>query len=160
MSALRVSIVGGSGYAGGDPEQANYKAVCTGKSGHAESIEITFDPSKITYGELMRVFFTVHNPTTLNYQKPDSGPQYRSAIFYQSDAEKALAAEYIRQLDASGKFDDPIVTSLEPLETFFPAEGYHQDFVKHNPDHGYVKAWAVPKLKKLEKMQKADKSKA
>ncbi|MCF6284680.1 MAG: bifunctional methionine sulfoxide reductase B/A protein [Candidatus Hydrogenedentes bacterium] len=149
-----------SGYAGGDPKQANYEAVCSGKSGHAEVIEITFDPSKVTYGELMRVFFTLHNPTTLNYQKPDRGTQYRSAIFYQNEAEKALAAAYIKQLDASGKFSDPIVTSLEALEKFYPAEKYHQDFVKRNPNHGYVKAWAIPKLKKLKQMQTADKAKA
>ena len=147
-----------SGYAGGDAKSANYKAVCTGRTNHAEVIEITYDPSKITYGALMRVFFTLHDPTTLNYQKPDTGPQYRSAIFYQSDAEKALAEAYITQLDATGKFKKPIVTTLEPLEKFYPAEDYHQDFVKHNPDHGYVQAWAIPKLKKLDKMLKADKA--
>ena len=140
-----------SGYAGGNPDMANYKAVCTGRSGHAESIEITYDPSKITYGELMRVFFTLHDPTTLNYQKPDRGTQYRSVIFYQNDEEKSLAEAYIKQLNASGKFDTPIVTSLEPLKGFFPAENYHQDFVKKNPDHPYVRRWSVPKLKKLEK---------
>jgi peptide methionine sulfoxide reductase msrA/msrB len=149
-----------SGYAGGDPKLANYKAVCTGRSGHAEVIQINYDPSKISYGSLMRVFFTTHDPTTLNYQKPDRGPQYRSSIFYQSDAEKALAAAYIEELNASGKFSDPIVTTLEPLETFFPAEDYHQDFVKLNPNHGYVRSWALPKLEKLDKMLKADKSEA
>ncbi len=149
-----------SGYAGGDAKGANYKAVCTGTTGHAEVIEISYDPSRITYGQLLRVFFTVHDPTTLNYQKPDSGTQYRSAIFYQSDAEKALAEAYIAQLTATGKFGGPIVTTLEPLEKFYPAEEYHQDFVKKNPNHGYVQAWAVPKLHKLEKMLKADKAAA
>lgn len=147
-----------SGYAGGDAKGANYKAVCTGTTGHAEVIEIAYDPAKITYGQLMRVFFTVHDPTTLNYQKPDSGTQYRSAIFYQSDAEKALAEAYIAELNATGHFGAPIVTTLEPLEKFYAAEDYHQDFVVHNPNHGYVQMWAVPKLKKLEKMLEADKA--
>ncbi len=145
-----------SGYSGGDAKGANYKAVCTGTTGHAEVIEIAYDPAKISYGELMRVFFTLHDPTTLNYQKPDTGTQYRSAIFYHSDAEKALAESYIKQLNESGKFSDPIVTTLEPLEKFYPAEDYHQDFVKHNPRHPYVVRWALPKLEKLDKMLKAD----
>ncbi len=145
-----------SGYSGGDAKGANYKAVCTGTTGHAEVIEIAYDPAKISYGQLMRVFFTLHDPTTLNYQKPDSGTQYRSAIFYQSDAEKALAERYIKQLNETGKFSDPIVTTLEPLEKFYPAEDYHQDFVKHNPRHPYVVRWALPKLEKLDRMLKAD----
>lgn len=147
-----------SGYAGGDAKQANYKAVCTGSTGHAEAIEITYDPSKITYGALLRVFFTTHDPTTLNRQGPDSGTQYRSAVFYQDDAEKKLVADYIAQLDATGKLKNPIVTKLEPLEKFYPAEGYHQDYVKLNPNQPYIQMNAIPKVKKLHKMLDADKA--
>lgn len=145
-----------SGYAGGDAKQANYRAVCTGTTGHAESIEITYDPSKITYGALLRVFFTTHDPTSLNRQGADEGTQYRSAIFYQDDAEKERAAAYIAQLNASGKFDQPIVTSLEKLDAFYEAEEYHQDYVKHNPDKPYIVYNALPKVKKLHKMLDAD----
>lgn len=146
-----------SGYTGGDAKQANYKAVCTGTTGHAEAIEITYDPSKITYGALLRVFFTTHDPTTLNRQGADQGTQYRSAIFYQDDAEKERAAAYIAELNASGKFDSPIVTTLEPLGDFFVAEEYHQDYVKHNPGQPYIQFNALPKVKKLHKMLEADK---
>lgn len=146
-----------SGYAGGDAKQANYKAVCTGTTGHAEAIQITYDPSKITYGALLRVFFTTHDPTTLNRQGPDSGTQYRSAVFYQDEAEKARVESYIAELNASGKFDGPIVTTLEPLTEFFEAEEYHQDYVKHNPGQPYIQFNALPKVKKLHKMLEADK---
>jgi len=146
-----------SGYTGGDPKQANYKAVCTGTTGHAEAIEITYDPSKVTYGALMRIFFTTHDPTTLNRQGPDEGTQYRSAIFYQDEAEKERAAAYIAELNASGKFDAPIVTTLEALDTFYIAEEYHQDYVKHNPGQPYIQFNAIPKVKKYQKMLEADK---
>ena len=146
-----------SGYTGGDAKQANYKAVCSGTTGHAEAIEITYDPSKVTYGALLRVFFTTHDPTTLNRQGADQGTQYRSAIFYQDDAEKERAAAYIVELNASGKFDSPIVTTLEPLGDFFVAEEYHQDYVKHNPGEPYIQYNALPKVKKLHKMLEADK---
>lgn len=146
-----------SGYTGGDAKQANYKAVCTGTTGHAEAIEITYDPSKLTYGALMRVFFTTHDPTTLNRQGADQGTQYRSAIFYQDEAEKERATAYIAELNASGKFDAPVVTTLEPLGQFFEAEEYHQDYVKHNPNQPYIQFNAIPKVKKLHKMLEADK---
>lgn len=145
-----------SGYTGGDPARANYKAVTTGTTGHAEAIEIIYDPSKLTYGQLLRVFFTTHDPTTLNRQGPDTGTQYRSAIFYQDEEEKAHAEAYIAQLNASGKFSKPIVTTLEPLTEFFTAEDYHQDYLKHNPNQPYIQFNAVPKVQKLKKMLEAD----
>ena len=145
------------GYTGGISKDPTYEAVKTGTTGHAEAIEITYDPSKITYGALLRVFFTTHDPTTLNRQGADQGTQYRSAIFYQDDAEKERAAAYIAELNASGKFDSPIVTTLEPLGDFFVAEEYHQDYVKHNPGQPYIQFNALPKVKKLHKMLEADK---
>lgn len=147
-----------SGYSGGDAKQANYKAVCTGTTGHAEAIEITYDPSRITYGALLRVFFTTHDPTSLNRQGADAGTQYRSAIFYQDDTEKERAAAYIAELNALGKFEKPIVTTLEPLSQFFEAEEYHQDYVKNNPNQPYIQMNAIPKVKKLHKMLDADKA--
>jgi peptide-methionine (S)-S-oxide reductase len=118
-----------SGYSGGDADTANYKAVCTGQTGHAEAIRITYDPAKLTFGELLRVHFATHDPTTLNRQGADKGTQYRSAIFYADDEEKHVAEAYIRQLDEAKVFSSPIVTTLEPLAAFYPAEEYHQDYV-------------------------------
>jgi peptide methionine sulfoxide reductase msrA/msrB len=146
-----------SGYTGGTAETANYEAVCTGTTGHAEAIEITYDPSKLTYGTLLRVFFTTHDPTTLNQQGADRGTQYRSAIFYQDEAEKNRAAAYIAQLNAAEKFGKPIVTTLEPLETFYKAEDYHQEYSLKNPNKPYIKFNALPKVQKLHKMLEADK---
>ena len=143
-----------SGYSGGDPRQANYEAVCTGKTGHAEAIQITYDSSKVTYGQLLRIFFATHNPTTLNRQGPDSGTQYRSAIFFTTDEQKAVAEAYIQQLTEAKKFPKPIVTALEPMNGFFPAEDYHQDFARQNPQHPYIKMWAEPKMEKLQEMLK------
>ncbi len=144
-----------SGYIGGDPERADYKAVCTGTTGHAEAIEITYDPAKRSVGDLLRVFFSTHDPTTKDMQYPDRGTQYRSAVFYKDDAEKALTDAYIQQLNAAKAFTDPIVTTLEPLSEFFPAEAYHQDFLKQNSDHPYMKRWYPAKKAKLEKLLKA-----
>ena len=144
-----------SGYIGGDPERADYKAVCTGTTGHAEAIEITYDPAKRSVGDLLRVFFSTHDPTTKDMQYPDRGTQYRSAVFYKDDAEKALTEAYIQQLNAAKAFDDPIVTTLEPLSEFYPAEAYHQDFLKQNSDHPYMKRWYPAKKAKLEKLLKA-----
>jgi peptide-methionine (S)-S-oxide reductase len=138
-----------SGYAGGDNTDANYKAVSAGKTRHAEAVKITYDPAKISYGTLLRVFFATHDPTTRDRQGPDRGPQYRSAIFYATDEQKDVAQAYIRQLDRAKAFDKPIVTTLERLEKFHPAEDYHQDFVARNPAHPYVRAWVPAKLKKL-----------
>jgi len=134
-----------SGYAGGSKDTADYKAVSTGKTGHAEAVKIIYDPSKITYEDLLRVHFATHDPTTKNRQGADVGPQYRSAIFYANDREKALAGAFI---------DDPIVTTLEPLEGFYEAEQYHQNFVCNNPNQGYVRAVALPKVEKVRKQFK------
>lgn len=140
-----------SGYAGGSKETANYRAVCNGDTGHAEAVRITYDPAKISYAQLLRVFFTTHNPTTLNRQGPDTGTQYRSAIFYLNDEQKQVAEAYIKQLNEAKIFRDPIVTSLEPLkpDAFYPAEAYHQNFVACNPDHGYIRQQALPKIEKV-----------
>jgi len=138
-----------SGYAGGTKETADYETVCTGTTGHAEAIKITYDPSKITYGQLLRVFFTIHDPTTKDAQGPDHGHQYRSAIFYQSPDEKRVAEAYIQQLNESHAFAKPIVTTLEPYTGFYPAEAYHQDYVTHHPDNPYIQQFALPKLRKV-----------
>jgi peptide-methionine (S)-S-oxide reductase len=138
-----------SGYAGDIAQTANYEAVCGGGTNHAEAIRITYDPSKVTFGQLLRVFFATHDPTTKDRQGPDSGRQYRSAIFYQNEDEKRVAEAYIKQLDDARIFPRPIVTTLEPLTQFFPAEGYHQDFARTNPSHPYIRQQALPKVAKV-----------
>jgi peptide-methionine (S)-S-oxide reductase len=139
-----------SGYAGGTAQTAKYEVVSAGKTDHAEVIEITYDPSKISYGQLLKVFFgAAHDPTQLNKQGPDWGRQYRSAIFYAGDEEKKVAEAYIKQLDAAGILGKPIVTVMTSLEKFYPAEGYHQDFVRKNPSHRYVVVNAIPKIQKV-----------
>jgi len=141
-----------SGYSGGDSKDAIYAVVSAGKTNHAESIEITFDPSKISYSEILKVFFSVaHDPTTKDYQGPDHGRQYRSAIFYKTPEQKSIAEAYIKQLDEAKIFPKPIVTEVTPLVKFYPAEEYHQDFVRNNPNHPYVVANYRPKLAKLKK---------
>jgi peptide-methionine (S)-S-oxide reductase len=143
-----------SGYAGDTREKATYDKVSWGRTKHAESIEIAYDPQRVTYGRLLRVFFAVaHDPTQLDRQGPDSGRQYRSAIFYASEEERQVAEAYIRQLTEAKAFDRPIVTTIEKLERFYPAEAYHQDFVAQHPTHPYVVRWALPKLEKARKMQ-------
>jgi methionine-S-sulfoxide reductase len=138
-----------SGYAGGSAETANYKAVCTGTTGHAEAVRITYDPSKISFQTLLQVHFATHDPTTLNRQGADRGTQYRSAVFYQNDTEKKIAEEMIKHINESGKLPSPVVTTLEPLKAFYPAEMYHQNFVCNNPYQGYVQAVAMPKVAKV-----------
>lgn len=141
-----------SGYAGGTAETANYEAVSSGLTDHAESIRIVFDPTRITYGQILKVFFSVaHDPTQLNRQGPDRGRQYRSAIFYADEQQKKVAEAYIAQLDAARVFDKKIVTEVVPLKKFYPAEGYHQDFVRRNPWQPYVVVNALPKVEKLKK---------
>jgi peptide-methionine (S)-S-oxide reductase len=138
------------GYAGGSAQTANYRAVCGGDTGHAEALEIHYDPAVIAYGTLLKVFFSVaHDPTQLNRQGADVGSQYRSAIFYGNDGERRVAEAYIRQLNEAGVFDAPIATSLEPLERFFPAEEYHHDYAQRNPTQPYICAVSDPKVKKL-----------
>lgn len=141
-----------SGYAGGDRKTAHYDLVSGGKTDHAEAIEVVFDPAKISYGQILKVFFSVaHDPTQLNRQGPDWGRQYRSAIFWRDAEQKRIAEAYIQQLTAAKAFSDPIVTELNELKEFYPAEGYHQDFVKRNPSHPYIVVNALPKVKKLSK---------
>ncbi len=141
-----------SGYAGDSEANADYRKVSSGTTNHAESIEITYDPKKISYGQLLKVFFAAaHDPTQLNKQGPDWGRQYRSAIFYTTDEQRAVAEAYIRQLDASGIFGKKIVTTVEKLDKFYPAESYHQDFARNNPNQGYVVVNALPKVEKLKK---------
>lgn len=140
-----------SGYAGGSRETANYEQVCSGRTGHAEVVKVRYDPREVSRGQLLQVFFSVaHNPTQLNRQGGDQGTQYRSAIFYSTEAEKAQAEAYLQQLDGVSAWSAPLVTRLEPLETFYPAEGYHQNFVRQNPGQPYVQAVASPKLKSLQ----------
>jgi peptide-methionine (S)-S-oxide reductase len=139
-----------SGYSGGSAATAHYQLVGSGATGHAESIEITFDPSKITYGQLLKIFFSVaHDPTQLDKQGPDWGHQYRSEIFYANDEQKRIAQAYIKQLTEAKVFKDPIVTLVEPLKAFYPAEAYHQDYVKNHPTEPYVVVNSRPKLLKL-----------
>ena len=139
-----------SGYAGGEKSTAEYHAVGSGRTGHAESVKITFDPQEISYGEILRIFFSVaHDPTQLNRQGPDTGTQYRSAIFYADDAQRDIAKAYIGQLNGSGVFQRAIVTRVDPLEGFFPAESYHQDFIARNPKYPYVVVNDLPKIRNL-----------
>lgn len=137
-----------SGFAGGTAETAKYDLVSAGGTQHAESVEITYD-DRITYGQLLQVLFTIFDPTTLDRQGPDAGHQYRSAIFYKDAEEQRIARAYLEQLQRAKVFDRPIVTALEPLTGFYPAEAYHQDYVRRHPDHPYVRQWSVPKLIKL-----------
>ncbi len=141
-----------SGYSGGSAETANYRRVSMGDTGHAEAIEITYDPSVVTYGQLLRVFFEVaHDPTQLNRQGPDVGPQYRSAVFYLNDEQKRIAEAYIRTLNEAKVFRSKIVTELAPFKAFYPAEDYHQDYAVNNPGNPYIYYNAVPKVEKLKK---------
>ena len=141
-----------SGYSGGSADTADYKTVCTGSTGHAEAIRIVYDPRRIGYAHLLKVFFSVaHDPTQLNRQGGDIGTQYRSAVFYADDAQREVAQRYIAQLEAAGVFSAPIVTTLEPLEAFYPAEAYHQDYAALNPDQPFIRAAAAPKVEKVRK---------
>jgi peptide-methionine (S)-S-oxide reductase len=142
-----------SGYAGGAGATARYEEVGTGMTGHAESVQITFDPKQVTYGQLLRIYFSVaHDPTQLNRQGPDSGTQYRSAIFPANESQLKVATAYIGQLQKSGAFSRPIVTAVEPGKTFYPAEGYHQDFLTLNPSYPYIVINDLPKIDHLKQM--------
>ena len=145
-----ISVV--SGYAGGTADTANYRDVCSGTTDHAEVTRVRFDSSRITFGQILKVFFAVaHDPTHLNRQGNDIGRQYRSAVFYADEDQRRVAEGYIQQLKDAKVFESPIVTTLEPLEQFFEAEDYHQNFAARNPGQPYVAAVALPKVKKLEK---------
>jgi peptide-methionine (S)-S-oxide reductase len=139
-----------SGYAGGTAETADYETVCSGRTDHAEAVEVRYDPAKLTYGQLLKVFFSIaHDPTTKDRQGNDVGRQYRSAIFHGSDEQKDVATAYIKQLDAAKVFDRPIVTEVVPLERFYEAETYHQNYAARNPGEPYIAFNALPKVKKV-----------
>ena len=146
-----------SGYSGGKKETAHYEMVGTEQTGHAESVQVTFDPKQISYGKILQIYFSVaHNPTELNYQGPDSGPSYRSAIFYTDEDQKRVAEAYIAQLDKAHVFPKSIVTKLEPLTGFYPAEDYHQDFLVLHPSHPYIAVNDLPKVENLKRLFAAD----
>lgn len=141
-----------AGYAGGSAATATYAQVITEKTGHAESVRVVYDPSKITFGQLLRIFFSVaHDPTQLNRQGPDIGPSYRSAIFYANPEQERIARAYIAQLDAAKVFRKPIVTQVVPLQGFYAAEAYHQDYALHNPFNPYIEVCDRPKIAALKK---------
>lgn len=141
-----------SGYSGGHVENPTYEQVCGKHTGHAEVVQITYDPAQTGYAELLEVFFKTHDPTTLNRQGNDVGPQYRSVIYYHDDDQRRIAEEVKRDLDASGAFDTPIVTAIEPLRNFYAAEDYHQNYYNRNPAQGYCAFVIAPKVEKFRKV--------
>lgn len=140
-----------SGYSGGHTENPTYEEVCTGETGHAEVVQIAFDPAVLCYRELLEIFFDIHDPTTLNRQGADVGTQYRSVIFYHSEAQRQVAEELIRELRARRVWDDPIVTQVVPFEAFYPAEAYHQRYFENNPFQPYCRVVIAPKVAKFRK---------
>ena len=138
-----------SGYAGGAVDNPNYRDVCNGATGHAEVVQITFDPARLSFADLLRVFFVMHDPTTLNRQGADAGTQYRSAIFCRDDAQRAEAEAVINEINAANIYPNPIVTEVSPFTEFFPAEDYHQEYFKRNPYQGYCQAVVAPKVAKF-----------
>ncbi len=143
-----------SGYLGGEVPNPTYKDVCTGLTGHAEAVEIDYDPAVVSFAKLLEVFFATHDPTTKNRQGADVGTQYRSGIFYHDEEQKRIAEEVIKQLDASRAFPGPIVTEVTKATTFYPAEDYHQDYFANNPAQGYCRAVVAPKVDKVQKVFK------
>jgi peptide-methionine (S)-S-oxide reductase len=145
-----------AGYSGGAKETAHYEMVGTERTGHAESVEITFDPKKVTYGQLLQLYFSVaHDPTELNRQGPDSGPSYRSEIFFETPTQERVARAYVAQLSKDKVFGEPIVTKIEPLKGFYVAEDYHQDFLIHNPTYPYIMINDIPKVTALKRVYPA-----
>jgi peptide-methionine (S)-S-oxide reductase len=140
-----------SGYTGGANPNPTYKQVCSGTTGHAEVVQITYDPQQVTFEDLLKVFFTIHDPTTLNRQGYDVGTQYRSAVFYHNVEQKALAERIIAELQRDKVWDKPIVTQIAPLDVFYPAEEYHQNYFARNPEQGYCQAIVAPKVTKFRK---------
>ena len=140
-----------SGYSGGSVPNPTYKHVCTGDTGHAEVVQVTFNPDVISYRDLLRVFFTIHDPTTLNRQGADVGTQYRSAIFTHNETQEKVAEEVIAELNDAGLWDDPIVTEVVPIEAFYAAEEYHQEYFRRNPNQGYCRMVIAPKVAKFRK---------
>ena len=143
-----------SGYSGGKIKNPTYREVCTGRTGHAEVVQVTYDPNIVSYEELLEVFWKTHDPTTLNRQGNDVGPQYRSVVFYHNNNQKELAEHYKKELEKSGIFRDPIVTEISPLENFYEAEAYHQEYYNTNPGQPYCSYVITPKLEKFEKVFK------
>lgn len=141
-----------SGYAGGHVPNPGYQAVCTGTTGHAEVVQLTFDPAVIGFRDLLDIFFTIHDPTTLNRQGPDAGTQYRSAVYFHSPEQKKLTDAVVAKLTQDQVFDDPIVTEVKPLDVFYPAEEYHRDYYQRNPNQGYCRAVVGPKVAKARKL--------
>jgi len=144
-----------SGYSGGRVDNPSYKEVCTGTTGHAECLNIEYDPAKVSFDELLEMFWQVHDPTTLNRQGNDVGTQYRSVVFYHNDEQKAKVEKYKAELDKSGAWDNPIVTTLEPYVKFYPAEDYHQNYYNSNKGEGYCQFVIRPKVEKFEKVFKS-----
>jgi peptide-methionine (S)-S-oxide reductase len=140
-----------SGYAGGETGQPTYAQVCSGRTGHAEVVQVTFDPAVLSFTDLLRVFFTIHDPTTLNRQGADVGTQYRSIVLYHSQEQREAAEAVIAELSAAGVWDDEIVTELAPLDAFYPGEAYHQDYFAQNPDQAYCRVVIAPKVAKFRK---------
>ncbi len=138
-----------SGYTGGSSINPTYELVSTGKSGHAEAVQVTFDPAKISYREILEIFFSAHDPTTLNRQGADVGTQYRSAIFYHSDNQKTISQEVMKELDKARLWERPMVTQVAPISKFYPAEDYHRDYFKKHPEQAYCQAVISPKVNKL-----------
>jgi peptide-methionine (S)-S-oxide reductase len=142
-----------SGYAGGQGSTASYEEVSGGRTGHAESVQITYDPREVSLGEILWVFFSVaHDPTQLNRQGPDTGSQYRSSIFYADETQMKIARAYIAQLDQAHVYRGPVVTRVDPLKGFFPAEGYHQDYLIHNPSNPYIASNDLPKIRNFQRL--------
>ena len=138
------------GYAGDSAATASYEVVCSGRTNHAEVVQVTFDPARVRLGQILKVFFAIaHDPTHVDRQGADVGRQYRSAIFYANEAQRRIAGDYIRQIDAAGIFDAPLATRLEPLEAFHEAEEYHHDYAARNPNQPYIQAVAAPKVEKM-----------
>jgi peptide-methionine (S)-S-oxide reductase len=145
-----------SGYSGGARETATYSSIGTGRTGHAEAVQVTYDPKLVSYGQLLQIYFSVaHDPTQLNRQGPDTGTQYRSAIFYNTDSQKQVAEGYIAQLDAAQVYPRKIVTQLTPLAAFYPAEAYHQDYATRNPNSAYIRRFDQPKIANLKTVMPA-----
>jgi len=139
-----------SGYAGGAEKNPTYQQVSSGQTGHAESVKVYYDPEVVSYPTLVKVFFASHDPTTLNRQGPDRGPQYRSAIFYQNPTELAVIRDYIGQLQADGEYADPITTEVAPLDQFYAAEAYHQNYERNHPQHPYIQNVSLPRLRRFQ----------
>ena len=140
-----------AGYSGGKVSNPTYQLICTGTTGHAEVVQVTFDPNTITYEEILKIFFTIHDPTTINRQGADVGTQYRSVIFYHDEDQKETAERVIREIESEGVWNDPIVTQVLPFDAFYVAEDYHQDYFKNNPQQGYCRVVIAPKVVKFRK---------